>query len=58
MAELMIKRRVEEVTSNDLQKALDEIVAGKPVLSSTKAFAAPLNELISQVSCINPDIKY
>ncbi|MBK6682187.1 MAG: hypothetical protein IPG53_20445 [Ignavibacteriales bacterium] len=35
------KRRLEEVTSNDLQKALDEILAGKPVsVSSTKLLVA------------------
>lgn len=40
------KRRVEEVTTNDLQKALDEIVAGKPVsVSSTKAFGCTIKRV-------------
>jgi peroxiredoxin len=40
------KRRLEEVTSNDLQKALDEILAGKPVsVSSTKAFGCTIKRV-------------
>jgi len=40
------KRRIEEVTTNDLQKALDEILAGKPVtVSSTKAFGCTIKRV-------------
>lgn len=40
------KRRVEEVTTNDLQKALDEILAGKPAsVSSTKAFGCTIKRV-------------
>jgi peroxiredoxin len=40
------KRRVEEVTSNDLQKALDEILADKPVsVSHTKAFGCTIKRV-------------